>query len=93
MVAPDSTDLVSTPESYIESEAYAMPVSRHELSGLDRLSRDVTDTLVIVKQIEQAGAHYKSLGEPAADTTSPFKEVFIAVMGMACAAERNRKVA
>jgi hypothetical protein len=34
MVAPDSTDLVSTPESYIESEAYAMPVSRHELFGL-----------------------------------------------------------
>jgi DNA invertase Pin-like site-specific DNA recombinase len=57
---------------------------------LDRLSRDVTDTFVIVRQIEQAGAHYKSLGEPAADTTSPFKEVFIAVMGIAASMQRKR---
>jgi len=32
LVAPDSTDLLSTHQSYIESGTYAMLVSRHELS-------------------------------------------------------------
>jgi hypothetical protein len=30
MGATDSTDLVSTPESYIKSAACTMPVNRHE---------------------------------------------------------------
>jgi hypothetical protein len=34
MAATDSTGLVSTPESYIKSAAYNMPVSPGELSGL-----------------------------------------------------------
>jgi hypothetical protein len=36
MAATDSTGLVSTPESYIKSAAYNMPVSPGELSGLAR---------------------------------------------------------
>jgi hypothetical protein len=50
MAATDSTGLVSTPESYIKSAAYNMPVSPGELSGLDRqaaedAARDDTNVL------------------------------------------------
>jgi hypothetical protein len=37
MAATDSTGLVSTPESYIKSAAYNMPVSPGELSGLAQM--------------------------------------------------------
>jgi DNA invertase Pin-like site-specific DNA recombinase len=57
---------------------------------LDRLGRDATDILVIVRQIEQAGGGYKSLTEPYCDTTSPFKDVFIHLTAMFAAMGRKR---
>jgi DNA invertase Pin-like site-specific DNA recombinase len=59
---------------------------------LDRLSRDLTDILVTMRSIEQAGANYKSLGEKEADTTSALKDVFFAIWGIAASMHRKRIV-
>jgi len=56
----------------------------------DRLSRDVTDLLVIARELEKAGAGLRSIAEPLIDTTSDFKEVILAILGVAAKLERRR---
>ena len=42
---------------------------------VDRLSRDMTDLLVIAREVQRAGAGIRSLAEPYLDTTSDFAEI------------------
>jgi DNA invertase Pin-like site-specific DNA recombinase len=58
--------------------------------AVDRISRNTTDLLVIARQIKEAGAGLRSLGEPFLDTTSDFAEVVLAILGVAAKLERRR---
>ena len=60
--------------------------------AVDRISRDTTDLLVIARQMKQAGAGLRSLGEPFLDTTSDFAEIVLAILGVAAKLERCRIV-
>jgi DNA invertase Pin-like site-specific DNA recombinase len=62
------------------------------IPAVDRLSRDMTDLLVIARQIQQAGAGIRSLAEPFLDTTSDFAEIVFAILGVAAKLERRRIV-
>ncbi len=53
-------------------------------------SRDTTDLLVIARDLEEAGAVLRSLAEPLIDTTSDFKELILAIFGIAAKLERRR---
>jgi DNA invertase Pin-like site-specific DNA recombinase len=60
------------------------------IAAADRLARDATDLLVIARDIERAGAGLRSLAEPYIDTTTEFREVILAVLGVAAKFERRR---
>ena len=60
------------------------------VAAVDRLSRDTTDLLVIARDLEKAGAGLRSLAEPVIDTTSDFKELILAIFGIAAKLERRR---
>ncbi len=60
------------------------------VAAVDRLSRDTTDLLVIARDLERAGAGLRSLAEPVIDTTSDFKELILAIFGIAAKLERRR---
>ena len=46
--------------------------------------------LVIARDLEKAGAGLRSLAEPLIDTTSDFKELILAIFGIAAKLERRR---
>ncbi len=48
---------------------------------IDRLARSTFDLFAIVKQIVDAGAQFRSLAEPWADTTTSTGRLMIAVLG------------
>jgi DNA invertase Pin-like site-specific DNA recombinase len=56
--------------------------------AVDRLSLDTTDLLVIVREVQRAGAGIRSLAEPYLDTTSDFAEIVFAILGVAAKLER-----
>ncbi len=58
--------------------------------AVDRLSRDTTDLLVIARELGKAGAGLRSLAEPLIDTTSDFREVILAIFGVAAQLEGRR---
>jgi DNA invertase Pin-like site-specific DNA recombinase len=58
--------------------------------AVDRLSRDVTDLLVIARDMQRAGAGLRSIAEPVVDTTSDFAELVLAMLGVAAKLERRR---
>src|SRR3954451_9163506 len=58
--------------------------------AVDRLSRDTTDLMVIVRHMQRAGAGIRLLAEPYLDTTSDFAEVVFAILGVAAKLERRR---
>ena len=60
------------------------------ITAVDRLGRDTTDLLVIARDIERAGAGLRSLAEPYIDTTTDFRELILAVLGVAAKFERRR---
>ncbi len=60
------------------------------VAAVDRLSRDTTDLLVIARDLEKAGAGLRSIAEPVIDTTSDFKELILAIFGIAAKLERRR---
>jgi DNA invertase Pin-like site-specific DNA recombinase len=60
------------------------------VAAVDRLSRDTTDLLVIARDLEKRGAGLRSLAEPVIDTTSDFKELILAIFGIAAKLERRR---
>jgi DNA invertase Pin-like site-specific DNA recombinase len=60
------------------------------VAAVDRLSRDTTDLLVIARDLERVGAGLRSIAEPLIDTTSDFKELILAIFGIAAKLERRR---
>jgi DNA invertase Pin-like site-specific DNA recombinase len=60
------------------------------VTAVDRLSRDTTDLLVIARELEKAGAGLRSLAEPVIDTSSDFKDLILAIFGVAAKLERRR---
>jgi DNA invertase Pin-like site-specific DNA recombinase len=60
------------------------------IPAIDRLSRDTTDLLVIARELEKAGAGLRSIAEPLIDTTSDFKELILAIFGIAAKLEHRR---
>lgn len=56
---------------------------------LDRLSRSVSDLLMIVQRIESCGAHLRSLRDPLLDTTTPNGKLVFGLFGLLAAYERD----
>ena len=51
------------------------------VTRIDRLARSTFDLFEIVKRITEAGAQFRSLGEPWADTASSTGRLMLAVLG------------
>jgi len=58
------------------------------VTRIDRLARSTRDLLNIVHQAKEAGATFKSLAEPWADTSSELAEFMLTVLGAAAKLER-----
>jgi DNA invertase Pin-like site-specific DNA recombinase len=59
------------------------------VTRIDRLARSTFDLFAIVKQIVDAGAQFRSLAEPWADTTTSTGRLMIAVLGGLADVERD----
>lgn len=59
-------------------------------AAVDRVSRNTTDLLIILRELQRVGAGLRSLAEPIVDTTSDFAEVIVAILGVAAKLERRR---
>jgi DNA invertase Pin-like site-specific DNA recombinase len=59
------------------------------VTRIDRLARSVFDLFSIVKRIIDAKAHFLSLAQPMADTTSSHGRLFLAVLGGVAEVERE----
>jgi DNA invertase Pin-like site-specific DNA recombinase len=59
------------------------------VTRIDRLTRSTFDLFAIVKQIVDAGAQFRSLAEPWADTTISTGRLMIAVLGGLADVERD----
>jgi DNA invertase Pin-like site-specific DNA recombinase len=59
------------------------------VTRIDRLARSTFDLFVIVKRIVDAGAQFRSLAEPWADTTTSTGRLMIAVLGGLADVERD----
>ena len=58
------------------------------VTRIDRLARSTRDLLNIVHDVKQAGATFKSLAEPWADTSSELAEFILTILGAAAKLER-----
>lgn len=56
---------------------------------LDRLSRSMQDLLSIAREIEEKGAHLRSLQDPLIDTTSPNGKLVFGIFAVLTEYERN----
>ena len=59
------------------------------VTKLDRLARSTLDLLRILDLIGKEGAHFKSLGEPWADTTSPHGRLTLTILAGVAEFERE----
>src|SRR3954462_6207834 len=59
------------------------------VTRIDRLARSTFDLFAIVKQIVDAGGHFRSLAEPWADTATSTGRLMIAVLGGLADVERD----
>jgi len=59
------------------------------VTRLDRLARSTRDLLTIVDTIAKAEAHFRSLAEPWADTTSPTGRLLLTMFGGIAEFERH----
>jgi DNA invertase Pin-like site-specific DNA recombinase len=59
------------------------------VTRIDRLARSTFDLFAIVKRIVDAGAHFRSLAEPWADTSTSTGRLMIAVLGGLADVERD----
>lgn len=59
------------------------------VTRIDRLARSTFDLFAIVKRIADAGAHFKSLAEPWADTATSTGRLMLAVLGGLADVERD----
>jgi DNA invertase Pin-like site-specific DNA recombinase len=59
------------------------------VTRLDRLARSTKDLLNILDAISKAGAKFKSLADPWADTTTPQGELLVTILGGFATFERH----
>lgn len=59
------------------------------VAKLDRLARSTLDLLRVIDQIGKAGAHFKSLGDSWADTTTPHGRLMLTVLAGIAEFERE----
>ena len=59
------------------------------VTRIDRLARSTFDLFAIVKRIADAGAHFRSLAEPWADTGTSTGRLMLAVLGGLADVERD----
>ena len=59
------------------------------VTRIDRLARSIFDLFAIVKRITDAGAQFRSLAEPWADTATSTRRLMIAVLGGLAEVERD----
>ncbi len=59
------------------------------VTRLDRLARSTRDLLNLLHAIGEAGATFKSLSDPWADTTTPHGRLMVTVLGGLAAFERD----
>ena len=59
------------------------------VTKLDRLARSTLDLLRVIDQIGKAGAHFKSLGDSWADTTTPHGRLMMTVLAGIAEFERE----
>jgi DNA invertase Pin-like site-specific DNA recombinase len=59
------------------------------VTKLDRLARSMRDLLNTLAAIGEAGANFKSLGDPWADTTTPHGRLMLTVLGGLAEFERH----
>ena len=60
------------------------------IPACDRLSRNATDLLVIARDLDNAGVALRSITESIIDTASDFKEIILAIFGVAAKLELRR---
>lgn len=58
------------------------------VTRIDRLARSTRDLLNIVHDVKEAGATFKSIAEPWADTSTELAEFMLTVLGAAAKLER-----
>jgi DNA invertase Pin-like site-specific DNA recombinase len=59
------------------------------VTRIDRLARSTFDLFAIIQRIVDAGAHFRSVAEPWADTTTSAGRLMIAVLGGLADVERD----
>jgi DNA invertase Pin-like site-specific DNA recombinase len=59
------------------------------IARLDRLARSMRDLLNVLHEISMAGATFKSLADPWADTTTPHGKLMLTVLGGLAEFERS----
>jgi DNA invertase Pin-like site-specific DNA recombinase len=59
------------------------------VARLDRLARSTFDLLAILRRITEAGAKFRSLKDPWADTTTPHGELMVTILAGLATFERH----
>jgi DNA invertase Pin-like site-specific DNA recombinase len=59
------------------------------VTGIDRLARSTFDLFAIIQRIVDTGAHFRSLAEPWADTSTSAGQLMIAALGGLADVERD----
>src|SRR5215475_7757948 len=59
------------------------------VTRLDRLARSTLDLLSILRRVAEAGAKFKSLKDPWADTTTPHGELMVTILAGLATFERH----
>jgi DNA invertase Pin-like site-specific DNA recombinase len=59
------------------------------VSRLDRLARSTLDLLTILRRVTEAGAKFRSLNDPWADTTTPHGELMVTILAGLATFERH----
>ncbi len=59
------------------------------VSRLDRLARSTLDLLTILRRVTEAGAKFRSLKDPWADTTTPHGELMVTILAGLATFERH----
>jgi DNA invertase Pin-like site-specific DNA recombinase len=59
------------------------------VSRLDRLARSTLDLLTILRRVTDAGAKFRSLKDPWADTTTPHGELMVTILAGLATFERH----
>jgi DNA invertase Pin-like site-specific DNA recombinase len=95
--AAGATQVLSEKESGVKTDRAALarcmaslePGDTLLVTKLDRLARSTRDLLNTLDAVSKAGASFKSLGDPWADTTTPHGRLMLTVLGGLAEFERH----